>query len=191
ASVKQVLARHRPSLTKVLHRLEGRAEWSVKAYVVPSPLWGEGRCERSERGVRGCQRSGQASAGEGSAYLLGRVRQRAAQEEACEQGHNHAKRIAAALSRIAEDLVLLPLREPEGGNGMLLLNAACLVRRDKAQAFLSALEKLDAQERRNGIRLNWAGPWPAYSFAGLHSSHSSHLSHSPDLDGTRSLKSNA
>ena len=184
AAVKKVIARHRLSLAKVLRKLEGRQEWSVKAYLPPihiagrghdpipgcleigivSPergdmtrfpaVWESGSCPRNE------------SRGEGSAYLLGLVRQRAARQEAERCVHAHAKRITAHLAELAEDMAPLPLRNSENGKRTLFLNLACLVKDVETRTLPSRFAKLAAMEKKKNIILTWSGPWPAYSFAG-------------------------
>ena len=165
ASVRALMARHRRLLKRVFRRLQDRAEWSVKAYVAPSLRQGDGKgCTNANTQGSGGHR------GQGAAYLLGLVRERVAGREASQRVRDHAKRIIARLSLFAEDMVLLPLRNPEDGKGMIFLNLACLVRRSNDRAPLAALRKL-ADKEKDDLALSWSGPWPAYSFAsGLFSS---------------------
>jgi hypothetical protein len=161
ATVKEIIACNRRLLSKTLRRLQDRVEWSVKAYVTrPSRPSGD-----KHHGRTSSRRSGSERA-QGAAYLLGLARARTAQREVDVRLRNHAKRIIGALSRLSEDVVLLPVRDTESDKGMIFLDLACLVKRGNMPAFASRLQKLGAGEKKNDIALSWSGPWPAYSFAG-------------------------
>jgi len=159
SAVKEVIARHGPTLAQVLRNLEGRQEWSVKAYLTirsagVQPV--HSRRAPMSRGNRGA----------GAAYLLGLVQKRSAQHETNRRVQAHAKRITGVLAKLTEDMAPLPLRISENGTGMVFLNLACLVKRGEAGALLSNLAKLAAKEKKRDITLAWSGPWPAYNFSG-------------------------
>ena len=191
-ALKEIIARHRATLAKVLRKLEGRQEWSVKAYCsagfqpaalsagVP-PASPSSDVQPTSHTAGGQLAPGAAGGppihprrpptpggnrGEGSAYLLGLVRQRTARQQAAEQVHAHAQRITAALAKLAEDMAPLALRSSENGKETIFLNLACLVKRGEAGALIARLAKLAAREKKANITLTWSGPWPAYSFAG-------------------------
>jgi hypothetical protein len=156
-SVREQLAQWHDSAERALNRIEGREEWSVKAYVDPSARSAQVEdTDAQEPGV-----------GAGKAYLLKRRaatqrRETAAQEDAevAEQLHAEIQSSAVAGRRLAPQD-----RRLTGHVGEMILNGTYLVDRGEVAAFKAAVDAVAAQHGH--VRVEVAGPWPPYSFATL------------------------
>ncbi|MDH2415878.1 GvpL/GvpF family gas vesicle protein [Nocardioides sp. CER19] len=139
-------------IVQALARVEGRTEWSVKAFAPTAAAE---------------ERATAVGAGGGAAYLRARkaaVEGRRAQDEAAmataEELHDVLSRLAVASRR-------LPPQDPRlsGHEGRMTLNAAYLVDEADGDAFAREVERL-AREHPDA-RVSAGGPWPPYSFATL------------------------
>ena len=73
-----------------------------------------------------------------------------------------------ALESIRETVVELaehPPVLPEATRGeTIVLNLACLVRREGVEAFLAGMARWNRGHAEDGVRLVASGPWPPYHF---------------------------
>jgi gas vesicle protein GvpL/GvpF len=144
----------RDPLTDALDRVEGAAEWSVKAYAAPEP-----------RDV-----PDQPRAESGAAYLAqrreaveARRRRESDDEEALSALHHELSTLAVASRRLMpQDPRLSGRQEP------MRMNAAYLVAHEAAERFSDYATTALAD--RPELRVEVDGPWPPYSFASLESS---------------------
>jgi hypothetical protein len=143
------------ALEKVLDRVQGRREWSVKAFA-SGPGTGPADADEDREGAAG-----------GAAYL----RRKKAQNDARLSGEERALRLADALhetlSASSAASRRLPSQDPRltGHEGTMVLNGAYLVEVDDGDAFAERVAALRAEHPDAGIDLR--GPWPPYSFAML------------------------
>lgn len=149
-SVTERLEEIGPDLAAVLDRVDGRSEWSVKAY--------------SERGPGATAGEGRAASGRD---YLARRRQEAQDKESASQQHVEA--VEALHSRLAGIAVAgrhlsAQDRQLGGYTGEMLMNAAYLVGDEDAERFRRTV---DEQSPPSGLRFVVEGPWPPYSFAVL------------------------
>jgi hypothetical protein len=153
--VRSRLAEWHDGLRQALDRVEGRAEWSVKAYARtrPQPA-GDGTPATTAPGA-------------GAAYLQRKRAQTDERRTAEEQGVTAATEIHAALASTAVASRLLAAQDPRltGHEGTMTLNGAYLVADQDADAFVAATEQQAAAH--DEVRLEVHGPWPPYSFATL------------------------
>src|SRR5689334_17746052 len=157
--VREMLAREHAVMADALERLEGRAEWGVKAIAEPGAL---------ERAA--AQRAGDDPAAEGAsrgAAYMNRKRQEArARAEEEEIADEWAAAIHDRLADAASEALLNPLQNPDvsGYEGDMLLNGVYLVE-DAAVADFSALvDRLAEEHRALGVSVELTGPWPPYNF---------------------------
>jgi hypothetical protein len=139
-------------------------EWSVHLYATPHQALErmaarDGPLDRLEQEI--------AIASPGRAYFLRRkVDEARAQEteraltELAETAHERLAAHAAASEIAASERRSTPPADEE----IEVLRAAYLVQRSRSPAFLAELEDVAV-----GIRDEWTGPWPPYSFAALES----------------------
>jgi hypothetical protein len=154
-SVRRQLADWAEAALVALDRIDGRSEWSVKAYLdVPSAE------EPASDSVP-------AGRGAGAAYL---ARRRAALDRQTRAAEDQAA-LGEALHRRLEHTVvagrrLLPQdRKLSGHTGEMILNGSYLVEEEARDAFVEAVHGAAAEHE--GVRVEVGGPWPPYSFATL------------------------
>ncbi|HEX5437395.1 MAG TPA: GvpL/GvpF family gas vesicle protein [Gemmatimonadaceae bacterium] len=111
-----------------------------------------------------------AQARPGQRYLLERKLEA---ERAAEVRHVAATTAATIFSTLETHAMegcreTLPAREPRGAaaEGVAVLNASYLVRRDALEPFRAALAALAEQYEPVGFRFDFTGPWPPYHFVG-------------------------
>ena len=152
--VRELLAEQGEAFAQALSRVEGRAEWGVKAYADPEAF---AAGESSET-------SGSARPGSGTAYLERRRSQRRSREDAGRAATARAEDIHAALEEVAEASRRHPPQDQRltGHAGWMLLNGAYLVADDRVDELRAAVAEFDEQQ---GIELELTGPWVPYSFA--------------------------
>lgn len=156
ARVRELLENHHEEFLSALTLVAHRTEWGVKAFgdrkVLASAI--------AEAHVNG------GAQGTGTAYLLRRRAQLAAQETVERDAAARADEIHQRLVREAAAGRRQPPTDPalSGSREWMLLNGAYLVDDDRSDEFAAVIQELDA--RHPGIRLELTGPWPPYSFAG-------------------------
>jgi hypothetical protein len=148
--VRELLHERGPELTEVLRRVDGRAEWGVKAIA-------SGEETESEPEPTG-------SARPGTAYLSRKRAQRRTREETSRRLAEQARRIEATLTPYAAASRRHRLQDPglSGRRGRMTLNIAYLLDHDRSADLLAAARELE--EHLPGTHIEVTGPWPAYSF---------------------------
>jgi Gas vesicle synthesis protein GvpL/GvpF len=141
----------RDGLTEALDRVEGAAEWSVKAYAA----------------LETPGRSDQPPAQSGAAYLMRKreaVEARRARERDDEECLALLHQRLATLARASRRL---QLQDPRlsGRQEPMRMNAAYLVAHEAADPF--TVHASTALADRPDLRVEVEGPWPPYSFASL------------------------
>ncbi|MDQ1506030.1 MAG: hypothetical protein QOD57_3757 [Actinomycetota bacterium] len=152
ARVKDMLVRQHVHLTAVLQRLQGMAEWGVKAYVVGGP-GGE---------------TAAAGPASGTEYLRRRRAERDASAMAQQTLDAALDGLHGRLRQRAADAVLNPPPPRDlwsAGQGEIVLNAAYLVADGDVDGFCALVADLAGRHRSDGVELELTGPWPAYHFS--------------------------
>ena len=143
-----------------LDRVEGRSEWSVKAYVDPQDEPAPEVVSEDPPGVADGK-------GVGRAYLM---RRRAATQ----RREARADEVADLVMALHDELVGHAVagrrlaaqdRRLSGHHGEMVLNGAYLVEDNRVRAFKELVGEVD--DRHDHIRVELGGPWPPYSFATL------------------------
>lgn len=157
--VREMLGRERAVMIDALERLDGRAEWGVKAIAEPGAL------ERA-----GARREGEGSAEEeasrGTAYMDRRRREASAQAAEDEIASEWAVAIHDRLAGAVSEALLNPLQHSEvsGHEGEMLLNGVYLVEDDAVADFSALVDRLAEEHRPLGVSVELTGPWPPYNF---------------------------
>jgi hypothetical protein len=143
-------------LQTALDRVEGRMEWSVKAFAQTESQAGSAARPEPPSGP-----------GAGAAYLQRKRSQTQDRQLAHEQAEETATAVHDALAATAVASRRLQPQDPRltGHTGTMTLNAAYLVPADGADAFQTRARQL--AEEHPDARLEVHGPWPPYSFATL------------------------
>lgn len=151
AAVRRRLDEWYDALEVVLDRVEGRMEWSVKAFA-PS--------------AEAHPPAGVAAAG-GAAYLQRKKQELAARENREGAALKLAEQLHDDLSSGSSASRRLPPQDPRltGHQGTMILNGAYLVDIDEGAGFEERVHSLMAEHP--DARIELGGPWPPYSFAVL------------------------
>ncbi|GGT05018.1 gas vesicle protein [Streptomyces kurssanovii] len=165
---RTALARREQRLHAALDRIEGRAEWSVKAYAVPGRPDAPGPAGRTGGTSAPAAPAAPSSAGSGAgrAYLE-RVRSRKqARDHRQETALRAAERVDTALRDLAVAARRLRLHGPgpDGDRRTQVLNAAYLVAEGRESELAAAVGRLRQQAEADGVRIEVSGPWVPYSF---------------------------
>lgn len=149
--VRRRLADQHDAISRVLDRVEGHEEWSVKVLTLPEPDTVEET----------------APATSGAEYLRRRKREQQAREHGTRDAESAAEEVHTALVRIAAASRRLAPQDPRltGHTGTMVHNAAYLVPQSDSDAFASAVSDVTAS--RPDVVVDARGPWPPYSFAML------------------------
>ncbi|MDQ4055216.1 MAG: GvpL/GvpF family gas vesicle protein [Actinomycetota bacterium] len=153
AAVRHRLDEWYPALQQALDRVEGRMEWSVKAFAPArpaAPTTGE-----PDEPVGGAE------------YLRRKKAQTEARHADTEQAMRAADEVHDALARASVASRRLPAQDPRltGHDREMLLNGAYLVEIAQESAFTDVVQELANAHPELG--LSCGGPWAAYSFATL------------------------
>jgi hypothetical protein len=157
--VREMMSRERAALLEALERLEGKAEWGVKAFAESGAL------ERAAL-ERADEEADEEPVSPGAAYMDRRRREARARENAEEIVDRWAQEIHERLARCATEALLNPLqrREVSGRDGDMLLNGVYLVEDEGVERFRELASELGEEYRARGVAVEVTGPWPAYNF---------------------------
>ncbi|MFE6895093.1 GvpL/GvpF family gas vesicle protein [Streptomyces sp. NPDC057694] len=174
SGVRVMLEQEGDRFRACLDRLAGRVEWGVKVYVEEGGEGGEGA--EGAKGAEGAgegpgqgprEGGGQAAPSSGRDYLRRRRAERTARDDTWQRAERFAQELHDELAGCAADSRTHPPQNPElaRASGRNVLNAAYLVDRSEAEAFV---ERVDAtKDREPGLRVELTGPWAGYSFAAM------------------------
>ncbi len=162
-SVRAQLAEWHDQAERALDRIEGRTEWSVKAYSDPSarPVPATTSDESS---------SGGTGEGAGRAYLMQRRAATQRREQTAQEDARIAEELHAEFAELATMSQRLAPQDPKlsGYTGVMILNGTYLLDDGQVERFTKTAN--DLGERHVHIRLEVGGPWPPYSFSSLDAS---------------------
>ncbi|TCC54952.1 GvpL/GvpF family gas vesicle protein [Kribbella pittospori] len=149
------------NLVAALDRVEGRSEWSVKAYSRPVEAIGKTSPGRQPSSVD------ESAMGAGVAYLNRRRAELDTQAQATEQAAVSADRLYGEVAAHAEASRRLPSQDQRlsGRTETMALNGTFLVDADRALEFCGFVN--GASDRYPALDIEVDGPWPPYSFATL------------------------
>ncbi|MFI1022079.1 GvpL/GvpF family gas vesicle protein [Streptomyces olivaceus] len=153
ASAVRAVASRRPVLESLLDRLRDRTEWAVKVHAAERAADASAQAEASATGGRG--------------YLSRASARRRDQRHAHGRALGEAEAVDTELRRFA---VAATRHRPQsdrltGRRTPQLLNGAYLVNDADRTAFTRALDRITADGRYPGVRVEASGPWIPYSFA--------------------------
>lgn len=141
-------------LVKALDRVVGRGEWSVKLIVPSEPDATPATADA-------------APAESGAAYLRRKKEQVQRRTTSHDQSVETANRAYSELAELAVASRRLQPQDPRltGLDGTMTLNAAFLVETEEETVFQRRLHDLEHEVAPTTVQ--FAGPWPPYSFATL------------------------
>ena len=160
------LGRRESALLAELSRLDGVAEWGVRAYL---DITGSIRPGRSTHPARSDPDPGAQPVrpGAGTAWMLRRRESVRTHRVARELARRMADESHTRLSRHAREAVLCQ-RSPRSTNGAtLVLDAAYLLTRDQDTVLRAEAGDLSERHAASRLRFELTGPWPPYHFTRL------------------------
>jgi hypothetical protein len=156
SGVREMLRRDALALGQAIERLEGKAEWGVKAFADTGHM----------AAVTAGEEEDAADSAPGAAYMRRRRDERERREHARQQLEEAVAQIHDRLCTVAGDGQVLPPQRPEvsGHAGDMVLNGVYLVGDDDRERFHAEVQVLEAEFAPLGVELELTGPWPAYNF---------------------------
>lgn len=153
-----------PLLLRAADELRGKHEWSAKVYLTDEAAL-DGLIEQLNPELQE-QRRQAAAMPEGAAFFfeqdIEETLSRRREQEIGRTVQAVHDRLAGHADK-AKRARLLP-EELTARSDRMVLNTACLVRAEHADAFTREADEIDADVRGRGFALEYSGPWPAYSF---------------------------
>jgi Gas vesicle synthesis protein GvpL/GvpF len=156
--VREMLAEERAVMVDALERLDGKAEWGVKAIAEPGAL--------EHAAAQGSSAGAEVEASAGTAYMQRKSQQARAKAEVEELADEWAASIHDRLADAGSEALLNPLQRPEvsGHEGDMLLNGVYLIEDAAIPAFRELVDRLAEEYRAQGVSVELTGPWPPYNF---------------------------
>lgn len=163
--IREVIRRNAPVLRAALEELSDKEEWGVKGLVDGTGL----RAAVLQNDPVLVALSGEASAkAPGHAFFHRRKIEEAASAKSQEREASLAREAVEAIRNtaveVAEHPPLLPEAARKEKKEKIVLNLACLVRKNGVEAFLARMEQWSRDHAEEGVRLVASGPWPPYHF---------------------------
>ncbi|MGW0176317.1 GvpL/GvpF family gas vesicle protein [Rhodococcus sp. NPDC003322] len=154
--ITDLLAERSDEFAAVLRMVTDRSEWGVKAYGDRKAMAASATDEERE----------QRAAGTGTAYLLRRRAELAAQADVEKRAAAHASDIHDRLCRVAVHGRRQRITDPvlTGRHAWMIHNGTYLVDTARTDEFAALVAELDAEHP--GVTVELTGPWPPYSFTG-------------------------
>jgi hypothetical protein len=155
SGVRSMLERESEGLETALERVDAKAEWGVKVFLVSHTM---------PAATRAAQEPGADDAG--VAYMEGRRREHRQREQDRHGVDKACGSIHERLSAVSvEGLVIAPQRpEVTEHSGTMMLNAAYLVDDPCHESFHTEVQALQTEIEPLGLELATTGPWPPYNF---------------------------
>lgn len=158
-SLESFLHERSPSFKKLLARLAGREEWTVRIDFI-AERWSEALVERVE-GLRNLGAEAGLASG-GKKYLLEKKFADAKKDAAREAEQQVVAEIQAALASGLEVPTIVGSRQKQGGSSPQI---DLLVPKASGEMLIRMVETIARKYSPEGISLALSGPWPPYSFA--------------------------
>jgi len=165
-NLEAMLKKHYAKFKALLLRLKDKQEWGVKGYL-EYKKFGE-VLKNKNKEIRTLEKK-RSSVPEGMKWYVDRKSDELIAGQIEHEVEEELKRIIDKLEKHTEEVRLndlLPKIVGEPGKDMIL-NAACLVRNDRFDAFQSLLRELAKEHDASGINLLLTGPWPPYNFVDI------------------------
>jgi hypothetical protein len=164
AAVRAMLRERAVELDTALRRIGDAREYALRVYRVDAEL----RAALPELSdVARALADEAARATPGQRYLLERKAEERTRDELRDVSRRLAAEIRDALAMEAEASVASAISRPSTDSpGIMILNAAFLVRPSALDALQRTLTDLIDRYHPRGLRFDFTGPWPPYHFAG-------------------------
>lgn len=160
-ALRAYLREQREMLAKLLERLDGKQEWTLRVEFEPA-RWNESLKTRVAS-LRELQDE-IATAAPGKAFLL----RKKLDDEKKRASHAAEQEVVAEIERLVLDkLACEAVAETRERRDGAFPQINVLINRDEEATLQELHETLNAHYEREGVTLGLTGPWPPYTFASL------------------------
>ena len=151
-------------IKKVLDRIRGKQEWSVKIYLKDREKFEQVIKEKNEA-VKEKEKE-IASLPEGMAFFMEEELKEVISKEVGKELSNAAEVLFESLRKqaVASNKIKILGKELTGRREPMILNAAYLISEERIETFKEDAERLNQEIQTKGFYLEYSGPWPAYNF---------------------------
>jgi hypothetical protein len=158
-SLRNHLKRERDAFSRILGRLDGKQEWTLRIEFGPEK-WSEALVRRvdSLRKLHGEMQQ----APSGKAYLL---RKKLDDEKKRASREAEQKVVAEVEAAVMKKLACDTIAESREQRGGAFPQINVLINRDEEARLQELRDELTARYQADGVTLALTGPWPPYSFA--------------------------
>jgi hypothetical protein len=149
---------------KILNKIRGKQEWSVKAYMFDRKKLEQAIKENSYQLKQ--KEEEMADMSEGMAYFMEEELKEAISGEINRTLDDLTGYVIEELKEVAEESVKTKILDSAitGKAEKMVINTAFLVQEDKIDKFKENLENIDDDLKKKGIYLEYSGPWPPFNF---------------------------
>lgn len=160
--IGEVIRKNALVLRAALEELGDKEEWGVKGFVDGTGL----RAAVLQNDPVLAALSGEASAkAPGHAFFHRRKIEEAASAKSQEREASLVREAVEAIRELVVEVAEYPLLLPEvPRKEKIVLNLACLVRKNGVEAFLAGVDRWSRDHAGEGVRLVASGAWPPYHF---------------------------
>ena len=160
--IREVIRKNALVLRAALEALGDREEWGVKGFVDETGL----RAAVLQNDPALVALSGEARAKPpGHAFFHRRKIEEAASAKFQEREASLVRQAVEAIRKTVVEVAEYPPLLPETTRKeKIVLNLACLVRKNAVGAFLARVEQWSRDHEEQGVSLATSGPWPPYHF---------------------------
>lgn len=161
-TIRAVIRRNARRIRDALEFLRDKVEWGVKGFADRAAL--RAAVLRSDAALLALSREASAKP-PGQAFFLKRKIEESASAKCEAREESLTREALEGIRGAGVDLVEYPPLLADGARGeRIVLNLACLVRREGVEAFLAGVEQWNRGHGEEGVRLLTSGPWPPYHF---------------------------
>ena len=167
ARLEEVLEKDYLRIREVLERIRGKQEWSVKVYLKDRRKFEQVIKEKNET-IKEKERE-IASLPEGMAFFVEEELKETISKEMEKELNNTTKSFFERLKKqaLASEISKILGKELTGRQEPMVLNAAYLIPEENIEDFKKEAIDINQQIEKNGVFLEYSGPWPAYNFTPL------------------------
>ncbi|MDD5242760.1 MAG: GvpL/GvpF family gas vesicle protein [Syntrophorhabdaceae bacterium] len=162
--LEEILNRDYEKMKRVLNKIRGKQEWSVKIYLTDSERFELAVKEKSEK-IQ-LKEKEMISMPDGMAYFMEEELKETVCNEVNKELDTMLDKLFGKLGEEAAESVKTRIldREMTGKTERMVLNAAFLINTDKVDSFKKTLVNIDEDLKAKGINLEYSGPWPPFNF---------------------------
>ena len=165
--LEETLDKDYPKIKEILEEIRGKQEWSVKVYLRDKKQF-EQMIKESNEAIKEKERE-VASLPEGMAFFTEEELKEVISKELEKELSNITEGLYESLKKQSVSSVKGKILKKEltGRQEPMVLNAAYLIPEENIEDFKKETIDINRQIEKNGVFLEYSGPWPPYNFTPL------------------------